>query len=67
MYHDANGKVGMKMRTTALMAKFGITTIPALVLLDEHGRVICTEEAGCVALTQRGWHSHGGSNPRLAR
>ncbi len=28
------------------MAKFGITTIPALVLLDEHGQVICTEGRG---------------------
>jgi hypothetical protein len=37
MYHDANNEVGMKMRTTALMAKFGITTIPALVLLDKRG------------------------------
>ncbi len=35
MYHDANNKVWMKTTTLALMAKFGITTIPALVLLDE--------------------------------
>jgi hypothetical protein len=37
MYHNANDKVGMKTRTMALMAKFGITTIPALVLLDKRG------------------------------
>jgi hypothetical protein len=43
MYHDANNIVKMKTTMTALMAKFGITTIPALVLLDEHGQVICTE------------------------
>ncbi len=43
MYHDANNKVGMKMTTTVLMAKFGITTIPALVLLDKRGQVICAE------------------------
>ncbi len=47
MYHDAiNDKVGMKTRTTVLMAKFGITTIPALVLLDERGQVICMEGRG---------------------
>jgi hypothetical protein len=27
----------------ALLAKFGVTTIPALVLLDDNGRVICTD------------------------
>jgi hypothetical protein len=37
MCHDANNKVGMKTRTSELMAKFGITAIPALVLLNERG------------------------------
>ncbi len=46
MHHNANNKVGMKTRTTALMAKFGITTIPALVLLDKNGCVICVEGCG---------------------
>ncbi len=46
MYHDANNKVGMKRTTSALMAKFGITIIPALVLLDERGRVICADGCG---------------------
>jgi hypothetical protein len=46
MYHNANNKVSMKTRMTALMAKFGITTIPALVLLDERGQVICAEGRG---------------------
>jgi thiol-disulfide isomerase/thioredoxin len=50
MYHNADGKVGMNTRTTALMAKFGVTNIPALVLLDKRGQVICTEGRGwCVA------------------
>ncbi len=50
MYHDADNKVGMNTRTTALMAKFEVTTIPALVLLDKRGQVICTEGRGwCVA------------------
>jgi hypothetical protein len=35
MWHDTNDKAGMKARILALMAKYGITTIPALVLLDE--------------------------------
>jgi hypothetical protein len=30
-------------RGKALLAKFGVTTIPALVLLDGDGRVICTD------------------------
>ncbi len=41
--HDTNNEVGMKARTLALMAKYGITTIPALVLLDEQGRVLCAD------------------------
>jgi hypothetical protein len=50
MYHDADNKVGMNTRTTALMVKFGVTTIPALILLDERGQVICMEGRGwCVA------------------
>jgi hypothetical protein len=46
MYRKANDEVRMKTRTTALMTKFGITTIPALVLLDKRGQVICTEGRG---------------------
>ncbi len=50
MYHDVNNKVGMNTRMTALMAKFGVTTIPALILLDKRGQVICAEGRGwCVA------------------
>jgi hypothetical protein len=50
MYHDTDNKVGMNTRMTALMAKFGVTTIPALVLLDKRGQVICAEGRGwCVA------------------
>jgi hypothetical protein len=45
MCYDANDKVGIKTRTLELMAKFGITPILALVLLDERGRVICAD--GC--------------------
>ncbi len=33
----------------ALLAKFGMTTIPALVLLDGNGRVICTDARVCLA------------------
>ena len=36
----------MKTRMSELMAKFGITTIPALVLLDERGQVICADGRG---------------------
>ncbi len=41
MYHNANNKVGMNTRMTVLMAKFGVTTIPALILLDKRRHVIC--------------------------
>jgi hypothetical protein len=46
MCHDANNEVGMKTRTSELMAKFGITAIPALVLLDDCRRVICADGRG---------------------
>ena len=36
---DTAGQV--TSRTPALMAKFGVTTIPALVLLDQSGRLLC--------------------------
>jgi hypothetical protein len=50
MYHNAKDKVGLNTRTTALMAKFGVITIPALILLDKRGHVICAEGRGwCVA------------------
>jgi hypothetical protein len=50
MWHDANDEAGMKAHTSALMAKYGITTIPALVLLDKQGRLICLDaRAKCVA------------------
>jgi hypothetical protein len=35
--------MGMEACTLALMAKYGITSIPALVLLDKCGGVICTD------------------------
>jgi hypothetical protein len=54
IYHDAHDKVGMNTRTIALMAKFGVTTIPALVLLGKRGQVICAEGRGwCVADPKR--------------
>jgi hypothetical protein len=54
MYHDVNDEISMKSRTTELMAKFGITTIPALVLLDERGQVICKDGRGWCAADPMG-------------
>jgi hypothetical protein len=54
MCHDANNEIGMKSRTTALMAKFGIITIPALVLLEERGKVICKDGRGWCAADPMG-------------
>ncbi len=48
MWHDANNEVGMKACMMALMAKFGVSTIPALVLLEKRGRIICLEARGWV-------------------
>jgi hypothetical protein len=38
----------------ALLAKFGVTTILALVLLDGNGRVICTDARVCLAADPTG-------------
>jgi hypothetical protein len=54
MWHNANNKVGMKARTRALMAKFGISTIPALVLLDKGGCIICPEARRWVNANPKG-------------
>jgi hypothetical protein len=68
MYHDANNEVGMKMRMSALMAKFGITTIPALVLLDERGQVICADGRVMCGADLEGlsfpWQKQPNSGPR---
>jgi hypothetical protein len=67
MYHDANNKVGMNTRTTALMAKLGVTTISALILLDKRGHVICTEGRGWCVADPKGLAFPWWEKPRLAR
>jgi hypothetical protein len=54
MWHDANKKVGMKVPMTALMEKFGVSTISALVLLDKRGCIICPEARGWVNADPKG-------------
>jgi hypothetical protein len=50
MWHDAKNEVGMESHTSLLMAKYGITSIPALLLLDQHGGLICANTRDkCVA------------------
>ncbi len=50
MWHDAKNEVGMESHTSLLMAKYGITSIPALVLLDQRGGLICANARDkCVA------------------
>ncbi len=67
MYHDANNKVGMKRTLSVLMVKFGITTIPALVLLDKRGRVICADGRGMCGADPEGlsfpWRKQPNSGP----
>ncbi len=43
MWHEADNEAGMKARTSLLMTKFGITSIPALILLDKQGGLICAD------------------------
>ncbi len=54
MWQDANNKVGMKAHMTALMAKFSVSTISALILLDKWGHVICPEACGWVNADPKG-------------
>ena len=50
MWHDTADEEGMEARTSSLMAKFGITAIPALVLLNKQGGLICVDARDkCVA------------------
>ncbi len=47
---NVDDEMGMEACTLALMAKYGITSIPALVLLDKRGGVICADARDkCVA------------------
>jgi nucleoredoxin len=43
MWHEVDDEAGMKAHTASLMAKFGITSIPALVLLEKRGGLICAD------------------------
>ena len=49
----------------ALLASFSMTTIPALVLLDGDGRVICTDARICLAVDPTGlgfpWRAPAGA------
>ncbi len=50
MWHEADNEVEMETRTSLLMAKYNITSIPALVLLDKRGGLICADARDkCVA------------------
>lgn len=50
MGHKVDDEAGMAAHTASLMAKFGITSIPALVLLDKRGGLICANaQDKCVA------------------
>jgi hypothetical protein len=53
IWHNANNKAGMKAHMTALMEKFNVSTIPALVLLVKGGCVICPEARGWVNADQK--------------
>ncbi len=53
MWHDAKNEVEMESHTLSLMAKYGITSILALILLDQRGGLICANARDkCVADTE---------------
>jgi thiol-disulfide isomerase/thioredoxin len=55
MWHDADDEMGMEASTSALMAKYGITSIPALVLLNKHGGVIYADARDKCVVDPEGW------------
>ncbi len=55
MWHDTADEEGMEARTSLLMAKFGITAMPALVLLDKHGGLICVDARDKCVADPKGW------------
>jgi hypothetical protein len=56
MWHDAKNEVGMESHTSLLMAKYGITSIPALVLLEQHGGLICANAWDKCVADAEGWN-----------
>jgi nucleoredoxin len=55
IWHDADDEVGMEARTLSLMARFGITSIPALVLLDKRRGLICADARDKCVADPEGW------------
>ncbi len=54
-WHDAEDEVGMETRTSSLMAKYNITSIPALILLDKRGGLICADAPDKCVADPEGW------------
>ena len=55
MGHKVDDEAGMTAHTASLMAKFGITSIPALVLLDKRGGMICADARDKCVADPEGW------------
>jgi hypothetical protein len=55
MWHDADDEMGMEALTLVLMAKYGIISIPALVLLDKRKGVICADARDKCVADPMGW------------
>jgi hypothetical protein len=56
IWHDAKKEVGMESHTSSLMAKYGITSILALVLLDQRGGLICAYARDKCVADAEGWN-----------
>ncbi len=55
MWHKADDEAGMEARTSSLTTKFGITSIPALILLDKRGGLICADTRDKCVADPDGW------------
>jgi hypothetical protein len=55
MWHEADDEAGMEARTSSLMTKFGIMSIPALVLMDKQGGLICADARDKCVADPDGW------------
>jgi hypothetical protein len=54
----------MESHTLLMMAKYGITSIPGLIFLDQRGGLICANARDKCVADAEGQNSHGGNSPK---
>ncbi len=67
MRHDAKNEVGTESHTSLLMAKYGITSILALVFLDQRGGLICANARDKCVADAEGWNFPWRQQSRIPR